>query len=90
MKSAQEPKWDKQEPDNRIMYDPNGKTKEAGITEPLKIGQKALGIIKGTEIFVLLTTILSPETCEGRIFRIRKIWRSKKKRRVYLWAILFG
>lgn len=70
MATTNRPKWDKQENMPIILADPDGPNKNPSLAEPLRVGQRATGIIGGVEVSVLLTEILSPTGARGRIVRI--------------------
>jgi hypothetical protein len=70
MGTLKQPKWDKQEGAPIIVADPDGPNKNPSFTEPLGVGQQALGTIGGVEIAVLLTNILTDTKAQGEVIHI--------------------
>jgi hypothetical protein len=67
--------WDVQEK-QLIMANPDGPNKNASLTEPFRIGQRATGTIGGAAITVLLTKIITPTSAEAKVIRI---WNGDKE-----------
>lgn len=67
MKTAKQPKWDKQDGPPIVLANPAGPNKSPSLTEPLKPGQEAVGTIGGVEVVVLLKDILTPTQAQGEI-----------------------
>lgn len=70
MKTAKQPKWDKQEGPPIVIANPAGPNRNPSFTEPLREGQEAIGTIGGVEIVVTLTLVISPTQGQGEITQI--------------------
>lgn len=70
MKTAKQPKWDKQDGPPIVLANPAGPNKSPSLTEPLMAGQEAIGTIGGVEIVVMLTDIVTPTQAQGEITQI--------------------
>jgi len=71
MKIVKKPKWDKQDPSRlQVLHSPDGPSKNAAITDPLRAGHRPVGTIGGVEIEIKLTNIISATEAEGVIIRI--------------------
>lgn len=71
MAAIKKPDWYKRDGPPIILFDPEGQHREAMFTEPLKVGQRATGIIGGIEVTVLLTEIVTYTRAHGRVIRIK-------------------
>lgn len=70
MKTAKQPKWDKQEGPPIVIANPAGPNRNPSFTEPLKVGQEAIGTIGGIEVVITLTDIIAPTQAQGEITQI--------------------
>jgi hypothetical protein len=70
MKTVKQPKWDRQEGAPIIVANPEGPNRNPSLTEPLSVGQRAIGTVGGVEIEVLLTDILTTTTAQAEIIGI--------------------
>ena len=70
MKTAKQPKWDRQEGPPIVIANPDGPNKNPSFTEPLRVGQEAIGTIGGVEVVVMLTDIVTPTQAQGEITQI--------------------
>lgn len=70
MKTAKQPKWDKQDGPPIVLANPAGPNKSPSLTEPLAAGQEAIGTIGGVEVVVTLTNIIAPTQAQGEITQI--------------------
>lgn len=70
MKTVKHPKWDKQNPDKRIMFDPDGSSNKTSLNEPFKVNQRIISSINGNEITMQITNLLNDNKFEAKIIRI--------------------
>ena len=70
MKTVKQPKWDKQEGSPIIFANPDGPNRNPSLTEPLRVGQQAIGTIGGVEVVVVLKDMLTPTKAQGEIVSI--------------------
>jgi hypothetical protein len=68
--AMKQPKWDRQEGPPIVVSNPDGPNSNPSLTEPLKVGQEAIGTIGGVEIVVMLSEIITPTQAKGEITQI--------------------
>ena len=71
MKDVKHPKWDEQVQNKRILFCPDGPSRNASPEQPLEVGNQSLGTIGGVEIGLRLVPILSPDSAEAEIIIIQ-------------------
>jgi len=70
MKKVKRPRWDKQEQDKRILFDPDSLRRKDTLEQTPEVGMHAWGSVRGVQIAIQLVDILPSTAAEGVITRI--------------------